>query len=195
MPPAWSSFPPDMDAHPPDPPEILFETRWLRVCRRGKWDYVERAHGNGHAVVIVAATPDDRVLFVEQVRAAVGHRTIELPAGLVGDESANDTPEAAAVRELVEETGWKPARVEVLVEGPTTPGMSNERAAIVRATGLEQVGPGGGTEHEDITVHAVPRAEAAGWLMRKQAEGYSVDLKVWGGLWLLEHAPGDAPVD
>jgi ADP-ribose pyrophosphatase len=91
-----------MDAHPLDPPETLFETRWLRVCRRGKWDYVERAHGNGHAVVIVAATPDDRVLFVEQVRAAVGHRTIELPAGLVGDESANDTPEAAAVRELVE---------------------------------------------------------------------------------------------
>jgi len=175
------------------PAETLFETPWLRVCRRGKWDYVERAHGSGDAVVIVAATPDDRVLFVEQVRAAVGHRTIELPAGLVGDESANDTPELAAARELVEETGWKPARVELLVEGPTTAGMSNERAAFVRATGLEQVGTGGGTEHEDIVVHAVPRAEVARWLLDKQAEGYSVDLKVWGGLWLLEHAPDGSP--
>ena len=175
------------------PAETLFETRWLRVCRRGKWDYVERAHGNGHAVVIVAATPDDRVLFVEQLRAAVGHRTIELPAGLVGDESADVTPEAAAMRELVEETGWQASRVEILVEGPTTPGMSSERAALVRASGLVQVGHGGGTEHEDITVHAVPRAEAGRWLMQKQAEGYSVDLKVWGGLWLLEHAPDGSP--
>ena len=46
-----------MDAQDLPPPETLFETRWLRVCRRGRWDYVERAHGNGHAVVIVAVTP------------------------------------------------------------------------------------------------------------------------------------------
>ena len=42
-------------------------------------------------------------------------------------------------------------------------------------------------------LHAVPRAEAGRWLMQKQAEGYSVDLKVWGGLWLLEHAPDGSP--
>ena len=176
-----------MDTDPIEPAEILYETPWLRLCRRGRWDYVERAHGGGHAVVIVAATPDDRVLFVEQLRAAVGHRTIELPAGLVGDEHADDTPEHAAVRELVEETGWKPSRVVRLLEGPTTPGMSSERAIFVLGAGLEQVGAGGGTEHEDISVHAVPRDEAPRWLLRKQAEGYSVDVKVWAGLWWLEH--------
>ena len=66
-------------------------------------------------------------------------------------------------------------------------------AAFVRASGLEAVGAGGGTEHEDITVHAVPRGEVPGWLLRKQAEGYSVDLKVWGGLWFLDHAADGSP--
>ena len=72
--------------------------------------------------------------------------------------------------------------------GPTSPGMSNERAAFMRATGLRRVGPGGGDENEDIVVHEVPRGEAAAWLARKCAEGCEVDLKAWAGLWLATHA-------
>ena len=34
-------------------------------------------------------------------------------------------------------------------------------------------------------MHAVPRNEAPGWLLRKQAEGYELDLKLWAGLWML----------
>ena len=67
-------------------PELLYEGRWLRMCRRGRWEYAERTHGEGMAVIIVAATPDDRVLFVEQPRVPLGARTIEMPAGLVGDQ-------------------------------------------------------------------------------------------------------------
>ena len=67
--------------------------------------------------------------------------------------------------------------------------MSNERIAFVRATGLTQVGAGGGVDSEDITVHAVPRAEAPAWLMRKQAEGFELDLKLWAGLWMIDRNP------
>ena len=49
--------------------------------------------------------------------------------------------------------------------------------------------PGGGVDNEDIVVHAVPRKQAPAWLMRKQAEGYELDLKLWAGLWMLEHNP------
>lgn len=176
------------------PPQTLHEGRWLRLMQRGRWEYAERVHGNGMAVIIIAATPDDEVLFVEQLRVPLGKKTIEMPAGLVGDERDDDTLAEAARRELVEETGWEPAHVEVLLIGPTSAGMSSERIAFVRATGLRRVGEGGGTEDEQITVHHVPRAEAPAWLMRKHAEGYEVDLKLWGGLWMLEREPDGRPI-
>jgi ADP-ribose pyrophosphatase len=159
----------------------------LRLVRRGRWEYAERTHAQGMAVIIVAVTPGDCILFVEQPRAALGKRTIELPAGLVGDTHAGDTFEDAARRELVEETGWQPAQVEVLVVGPTTAGMSNERAAFVRASGLMRVGAGGGDESEDIVVHEVPLGDAPRWLMAQYRAGLEVDLKAWAGLWLATH--------
>ena len=182
-----------MDKRKHDAREILYEGEWLRLVRRGHWESCERTHGQGMAVIIIACTPDDDVLFVEQYRVPLGARTIEMPAGLVGDDHAHDTLESAARRELVEETGWEPADVAVLLVGPTSAGMSNERIAFVRATGLRRVGDGGGTDSEDIVVHAVPRREAAAWLMRKQGEGYELDLKLWAGLWMLEHEPDGTP--
>lgn len=169
--------------------ETLFEGRWLRVRRRGTWEYAERTHGEGMAVIIVAVTAEDHVLFVEQHRVPLGSRTIEMPAGLVGDDHSTDTLESAARRELIEETGYEAAQVEVLLTGPTSAGMSSERIAFVRATGLRRVGAGGGVEGEDIVVHEVPRLDAPAWLMRKRAEGFELDLKLWGGLWMLERNP------
>lgn len=175
------------------PTETLYDGQWLRLKRRGHWEYAERSHGNGMAVIIIAATPDDCVLFVEQYRVPLGKRTIEMPAGLVGDDHALDTLESAAHRELIEETGWEPERVEVLLVGPTSAGMSNERIAFVRASGLKRVGPGGGVDDEGISVHEIPRAQAPAWLMRRHAEGYEVDLKLWAGLWMLDHNPDGSP--
>ncbi|HZX80487.1 MAG TPA: NUDIX hydrolase [Lysobacter sp.] len=145
------------------------------------------------AVIIIAATPEDEVLFVEQFRVPLGKPTIEMPAGLVGDEHDDDTLASAARRELIEETGYEATNVEVLLTGPTSSGMSSERIAFVRATGLRRVGEGGGVDDERIVVHRVPRAEAPAWLMRKHAEGYEVDLKLWGGLWMLERDPDGSP--
>jgi ADP-ribose pyrophosphatase len=174
--------------------ETLYEGRWLRMKRRGTWEYCERSHDNNHAhqgmaVIIAAVTPQDEVLFVEQFRVPLGRSTIEMPAGLVGDlgDGADDMLEDAARRELVEETGWHPHEVEVMMIGPTSAGMSNERIALVRARRLEKVGDGGGVDHENIIVHTVPRAQAPAWLLHKRNEGYELDLKLWGGLWMLAH--------
>ena len=178
------------------PCEILYQGKWLRLVRRGHWESCERTHGgDGMAVIVIAVTPADEVLFVEQYRVPLGARTIEMPAGLVGDDHDDDSLEAAARRELVEETGWEPARVDVLLVGPTSAGMTNERIAFVRATGLRKVGEGGGVGDEAITVHAVPRAEAPRWLMARQAEGCELDLKLWAGLWMIDHEPDGSPVD
>ena len=173
----------------------LYEGDWLRLVKIDHWESCERTHGQGMAVIVIAVTPNDDVLFVEQYRVPLGARTIEMPAGLDGDAHAQDTLIDAARRELIEETGWSPGKVEVLLIGPTSSGMSNERIAFVRARDLTKVGEGGGVDNENITVHHVPRSDAPRWLMQKQAEGYELDLKLWAGLWMIERNPDGSPAD
>jgi ADP-ribose pyrophosphatase len=168
---------------------VLHEGKWLRLVQRGHWEYAERTNEGGLAVIIIAATPERKLLFVEQPRVPLGGKTIEMPAGIVGDVHAGESLELAAERELLEETGWQASHIEVLVTGPTSAGMSNERIALVRATGLTKVHDGGGDGTEDIVVHEVPIDEAPAWLVRKQAEGYEIDLKLWGGLWMVDRNP------
>ena len=168
-------------------PRVVYEGRYQRMLVRGSWEYSERTHAGGLAAIIVAVTPEDEVLFVEQFRVPLQARTIEMPAGLVGDIDAGESIEDSAVRELEEETGWTAGHAEVLMIGPTSSGASSEKIAFVRATGLRKVGAGGGDASEDITVHAIPRARAAAWLVEKMAEGYELDAKLWAGLWMIEH--------
>jgi len=161
---------------------------WLRLKKRGRWEYAERTNPGG-GVMIIAVTATGNVLFVEQYRPALDCRTIEMPAGLVGDhaESIGEDAVAAAHRELIEETGYSAARIDFIMAGPTSAGMSNEILAFVRAHDLTRVNDGGGDATEDIVVHEVPRAEAARWLVRRMADGFSVDPKMFAGMYFLDN--------
>jgi len=168
--------------------EVLYEGRWLRLLKRGRWEYAERTNPGG-AVIIVAVTAEDRLLFVEQWREAIRSKTIEMPAGLIGDIAGNHDESAikAAHRELLEETGYRAGRIEYFMEGPSSSGMSNEIIAFVRAYDLVREHAGGGDHTENIVVHEVPRAKAQRWLVQKMQEGYSIDPKLFAGLYFLEH--------
>ncbi|MGN6513217.1 MAG: NUDIX hydrolase [Lysobacteraceae bacterium] len=176
-----------------DARKVVYEGRYLRMVVQGHWEYVERTHAGGLAAIIVAVTPTDELLFVEQFRIPLGRKTIEMPAGLVGDIDAGESIEQSAIRELEEETGWRAGHADVLLVGPTSAGLTSERIAFVRATGLRRTGEGGGDATEDIVVHAVPRAQAAAWLAGKAAEGYALDAKLWAGLWLADREPDGTP--
>jgi len=133
-----------MNTTPPIPAGMpaastLFTGNWLRLQACGHWEYAERMRASG-AVVIAALTPGDEVLFVEQFRVPVAQWTIEMPAGLVGDlaDARDESVLLAAARELEEETGWRPARVEFLHAGPSSAGMSNEIISFVRAHELRK---------------------------------------------------------
>ena len=166
--------------------ETLFNGRWLRLKRRGTWEYCERVNPAG-AVIIVALTDDDELVFVEQFRVPIQRRTIEMPAGLIGDrdEHADEDALDSARRELEEETGYRAARLEVVMRGPVSAGLTTETATFVRATGLHRIGEGGGDDSEDIVVHHVPRAEAPRWLAQRMRAGYSIDPKLYAGLYFV----------
>jgi ADP-ribose pyrophosphatase len=167
--------------------DTLYAGRWLNLKRRAGWEYAERVHPAG-AVIIVAITPQRELLLVEQYREPLRARTIEMPAGLIGDiaGSENDDAVATAHRELVEETGYAAGHIDYVMGGPVSSGMSTEIAHFVRATRLTVVGEGGGDASEDITVHRVPLADAARWLMQKGREGLPLDPKLWAGLYFAE---------
>ncbi|MCG5054411.1 MAG: NUDIX hydrolase [Myxococcales bacterium] len=164
---------------------IVAETRFLRLIDRDGWSFVQRPNATG-VVSIVALTDDDEILFVEQHRKPVNAATIELPAGLAGDEPGHETEALAqtAARELLEETGYEAARIEFLMGCPTSPGMTDEVASFFLATGLRRTGPGGGVAGEDITVHVVPLATAPKFLEDAARQGRLVAAKALAGLHL-----------
>ncbi|MBB3225521.1 ADP-ribose pyrophosphatase [Luteibacter sp. Sphag1AF] len=170
------------------PVETLYSGKWLTLKKRGRWEYVERNNPGG-AVIILAVTPEDKVIFVEQYRVSILKNTIEMPAGLVGDLADQEDEDVllAARRELEEETGYACGRIDFIHEGPSSSGMSTEMIAFARAWDLTKVGPGGGDESENIIVHEVPRSEAGAWLFARAAEGFSIDAKLFAGLWFIEH--------
>lgn len=168
-------------------PETLYKGHFLQVQRHNHWEYVSRVNASG-AVHILAVTPDDELLMVEQYRPPVDARVLELPAGIVGDDEghAGETPEQAAARELVEETGYQAGSVERLFSGPSSPGLTAEITAVVRARDLTRVGAGGGIGNENIRVHHVPLANVRDWLAARAADGWLIDHKVYGALYFLQ---------
>ena len=165
----------------------LARGRFLELLSDDGWEYARRV--NAHTTVgVVALTPDDALLLVEQQRRPVGGPVIELPAGLVGDEDvADDSLGAAAARELLEETGWRPGRCRELMVGPSSAGLTDECCHLFLAEDLTQEGAGGGIGSERITVHAIPRSTIASWLLEQSAAGRLIDFKIYTALWWLEH--------
>ena len=168
---------------------VLAQGRHLRFVAEDGWEYVERNAVSGIAV-IVAVTGEGRLLLIEQYRPPVRQRVIELPAGLAGDEPGHESEElaAAAMRELLEETGYQAETMIVLGGGPPSVGVSSEIVTFFRAQGLRRTGPGGGAGGESIVLHEVSLDRVDAFLAEKTAEGLLVDPKVYAGLYLLHEA-------
>ena len=162
-----------------EPEQTVWAGKFITAKVKGKWEYVARSRGI-RAAVILAIDEEDHVLLVEQYRVPLGKACLELPAGLVGDDDslAGEDATTAANRELEEETGYRAARMEVLGEFFSSPGMVSESFTMLRAHGLEQVGPGGGTDGEDITVHRVALAELPAFIESARKRGLGIDVRL-----------------
>src|SRR3954452_21704420 len=129
-------------------PEVMCEGKFVRLLRRGKWEFASRAR-DINAVVILAEYYG-KVILIDQPRVGPDCRCVELPAGLVGDEDPNATPESTAVKRLEEEAGFTAERLERLGEHYASPGILSESFPLVRAQGVLKIGEGGGHENEYI---------------------------------------------
>ncbi|MDG5489407.1 NUDIX hydrolase [Sphingomonas sp. BGYR3] len=154
----------------------MWEGRFIVAKKQGRWEYVARARGIRAAVIL--AVQDGHVLLVEQYRVPLGCRCLELPAGLIGDETEGEDALESAARELEEETGWRPAQVESLGEFYSSPGMVSESFTLVRASGLTRVSDGGGVEGEGITPHRVPLSGLTDFIAERRAAGVAMDVKL-----------------
>lgn len=119
--------------------ERLFEGKILNLRR----DSVQLPDGrvrtreiveHDPAVVIIAENEKEELLLVRQFRYPIMEAILEFPAGIV---ERGEVYEDAASRELQEEAGWKPGKMELVAEVFSSPGFTTEMFVVYYATNLE----------------------------------------------------------
>lgn len=85
------------------------------------------------AVAIISLDSDNNILMVKQYRYAAAKTLLEIPAGGI---EHGETPEAAVLREMQEETGYMPGRIEKIGGFYSAPGFTTEFLHIFLATEL-----------------------------------------------------------
>ena len=176
-------------------PERVLSTRRIYEGRISalREDTVELANGktalreiveHDPVVAIVPIDENGDLVLVRQYRLAAEEALLEVPAGLV---DPGEDLEAAAQRELREETGYRAADLRPLGGFFVSPGFCTEFIHIYLATGLTE-SPLDGDDDEDISVERMSLAEA----VRYVQTGAIKDAKSVAGILLASSLEGSA---
>jgi ADP-ribose pyrophosphatase len=96
-----------------------------------EYDYIEHRKG---ASATVAVLPNGKLLMVRQWRNALDRFTLEIPAG--ARDSVDEPYIDCAARELEEETGYHPNKIEYLISIKTTVAFVNESVEVFLASDM-----------------------------------------------------------
>jgi ADP-ribose pyrophosphatase len=155
----------------------VFHGKFLQVDVE-QWPAGEReVVKHPRACAVVPITPQGDVLLVRQLREAVREELVEIPAGILED---GESTAACAARELLEETGYRATKLQHLSTVYTTPGFTDERIELFRATAE----PIGDPSEEAVRVVTMPLSEALAAIER----GDIIDAKTISGLLLAVRA-------
>ncbi|MBW3601830.1 MAG: NUDIX hydrolase [Actinobacteria bacterium] len=123
------------------------ETVYDGVLSRARMDRVRMPDGHTRArevmehvpAVAVVAVDQGCVVLVRQYRHPLREWLLEVPAGLLDIEG--EAPDDAARRELIEEVGLEPGRLDELVTFANSAGWTDERTTVYLATDLRPASP------------------------------------------------------
>ncbi|MGC5233799.1 GntR family transcriptional regulator [Streptomyces albogriseolus] len=150
----------------------LYDNRWVKLQL---WDveppgmksfehHVVKLH---HVAVTAVMDDQDRVLMMWRYRFVPQQFGWELPGGIV---DAGEEPAETALREVVEETGWRPKALEHIVSYQPMVGMVDSPHEIFVGHGAERVGEPTDLE-EAGHIEWVPLADIPGLMARGELMG------------------------
>ena len=111
---------------------------------------------SGDWVNVIPITADEQVVMIKQYRHGSGEITLEIPGGLV---EPGDTPEKAASRELLEETGYQAEEWKKIGVVNPNPAIFSNRCHTFFARNLTKVGNPTLDQTEDIDVVLLPLSD------------------------------------
>ncbi len=132
--------------------EIVFANRLTVVCDEllkpdgGQMQY--RYFASKGSASVLAFTEQNQVVLTQQYRHPLKQRILDLPAGGINE---GETPQVAALRELMEETGYTATTIEKLGHYAPLPGLSSHVCHVFVARGL-RLGATNLDEHEIVEV-------------------------------------------
>lgn len=153
--------------------EIVFSTPWFDVeAKTLKSEKLSPYYAINMSdyVTILALTNNNEILFVKQYRPVLEKYTLELPSGHV---EPSQTPEQAAQAELLEETGYKAEKLELLGCINSDPGrLSNKLWCFftnrIQKLDVQQIEQG-------IEVYSIPLKDVHKYI-EQEAVNHSMNL-------------------
>ncbi|WP_147533862.1 NUDIX hydrolase [Bacillus marasmi] len=118
------------------------------------------------AVAVIAVTPENKIIMVEQFRKALERKIVEIPAGKL---EQGEEPQTCAMRELEEETGYSCEMIELVNSFYTSPGFADEIVHVFEARGLAKVEhPAAQDEDEFINLLELTLEEAEEYIKQQK---------------------------
>jgi 8-oxo-dGTP pyrophosphatase MutT (NUDIX family) len=183
------------------------QTDWTRVSRRACSDhrilrvredvYEHSANGERREYVViespdwvnvVALTEEQRVVLIRQFRHGVARVTLEIPGGMV---DPGEHPAAAALRELLEETGFEGETVEPLGCVWPNPAIQENTCHTFLVRGARATGPPRPDPGEQIEVLTTPLWEVPQMIVDGRIR-HSLVVAAFGLLGWVDRAPNPA---
>lgn len=179
---------------------ILYKTKFLNLKaakRNGEhdWYYVSRANAKNVVVIlpVIKNKNEDEVLFLITKRPPlinenVAEYSVEIVAGLVGDENKNETVDEACNKELLEEIGMKASKFELCAKKvSTSAGLTDEICTIYKAyikddKIIKKPIDDGGVIADRIKIK---KSEIKTFLSEKEKEGYALSAQMLAALFYL----------